>query len=220
MKDRYTIEERYRHIVDWFVRHKGHQTTELEYSSVYELLVSVILSAQCTDKRVNTITPKLFERYPDVWSMADAEYGDVFELIRSVSYPNSKTRYLVDSAKMIMERFGGRIPDDVDELQTLPGVGRKTANVVASVAFGQPRMPVDTHIFRVARRLGISDGNTPRKVENDLTSHIPSKYIADAHHWLLLHGRYVCKARTPLCSECGIAEWCRYFDKKNNKIAE
>lgn len=220
MKRKYTINERYRHIVDWFVRHKGHQTTELEYASDFELLVAVILSAQCTDKRVNTVTPKLFERYPDVRSMASADYGDVFKLIQSVSYPNSKARYLVDSARTIVQCFGGRIPERVEELQQLPGVGRKTANVVASVVFGQPRMPVDTHIFRVARRIGLSDGNTPLKVENDLTSHIPTEYIADAHHWLLLHGRYVCKARTPLCTECGIAEWCQYFGETSSKTAE
>lgn len=220
MKRKYTINERYKHIVDWFVENRGHQTTELKYASDFELLMAVILSAQCTDKRVNTVTPKLFERYPDVRSMASADYGDVFKLIQSVSYPNSKARYLVDSARTIVQCFGGRIPERVEELQQLPGVGRKTANVIASVVFGQPRMPVDTHIFRVARRIGLSDGNTPLKVEIELTSHIPTEYIADAHHWLLLHGRYVCKARTPLCTECGIAEWCRYFGKTNSKTAE
>ena len=206
-----TLKRRYKYIIDWFEENKGRQETELIYGSEFQLLVAVILSAQCTDKRVNLITPRLFEQFPDAKTMASASYDDVFELIKSVSYPNSKSKYLVDSARMIIGDFGGEIPTATDQLQKMPGVGRKTANVIASVLFNQPKMAVDTHVFRVARRLGLSEGKTPLKVEEDLTKHIAKRHIANAHHWLILHGRYVCLARKPKCEECQISIWCRYF---------
>lgn len=207
---RLTLKQRYRHIIDWFVANKGIQQTELAYANDFQLLVAVILSAQCTDKRVNIVTPALFEKYPDVLTMAKARYEDVLELIKSISYPNSKSRYLVDTARQLIEDFGGRVPESIDKMMMLPGVGRKTANVIASVLYKQPRMAVDTHVFRVSRRLGLSEGKTPLQVETDLTANIPKQYIADAHHWLILHGRYVCQARRPHCEECGIYDWCRY----------
>lgn len=206
-----TLKQRYKYIIDWFDKNKGQQETELDYGNDFQLLVSVILSAQCTDKRVNMVTPKLFEQFGDAEAMSRATYDEVFELIGSVTYPNSKSKYLVDSARMILEDFGGKIPASVDELQRLPGVGRKTANVIASVLFNQPRMAVDTHVFRVSRRLGLSEGTTPLQVERDLVANIPKHHIANAHHWLILHGRYVCQARKPKCDECGISPWCKHF---------
>ncbi len=206
-----TLKQRYKYIIDWFDKNKGKQETELDYGNDFQLLVSVILSAQCTDKRVNMVTPKLFEQFGDAEAMSRATYDEVFELIGSVTYPNSKSKYLVDSARMILEDFGGKIPMSVDELQRLPGVGRKTANVIASVLFNQPKMAVDTHVFRVSRRLGLSEGTTPLQVERDLMANIPKHHIANAHHWLILHGRYVCQARKPKCDECGISPWCKHF---------
>lgn len=205
------LKQRYKHIIDWFLENKGVQETELSYENDFQLLVAVILSAQCTDKRVNIVTPTLFAKYPDARSMAKASYEDVFEQIKSISYPNSKSRYLVDMSRSLIADFGGRVPESTDEMQKLAGVGRKTANVIASVLYSQPKMAVDTHVFRVARRLGLSKGKTPLQVETDLTDNIPQKYISHAHHWLILHGRYVCQARNPKCEECGIAQWCEHF---------
>lgn len=185
-------------------------TTELEFGSVFHLLVAVILSAQCTDKRVNMITPALFERYPDVKSMAEAESEEVYEYIKSVSYPNSKSQHLVNMARILLSDFNGEVPDTMDKLMKLPGVGRKTANVIQAVAFGRSVIAVDTHVFRVSHRLGLVTRNadTPLKVEKELMNNIPSEYAADAHHWLLLHGRYICTSRAPHCDKCPFDSFC------------
>lgn len=185
-------------------------TTELEYGSVFQLLVAVILSAQCTDKRVNMITPALFERYPDAKSMAEAEPDEVFEYVRSVSYPNSKARHLVEMARMVVTVYGGDVPQSFDDLLKLPGVGRKTANVIQAVAYGRSAIAVDTHVFRVSRRLGLvpASCDTPLKVERELLKNIPPDMAADAHHWLLLHGRYVCTSRAPHCDKCQFSTFC------------
>ena len=185
-------------------------TTELEYGSVFQLLVAVILSAQCTDKRVNMITPALFERYPDAKSMAEAEPDEVLEYVRSVSYPNSKARHLVEMARMVVTVYGGDVPQSFDDLLKLPGVGRKTANVIQAVAYGRSAIVVDTHVFRVSRRLGLvpASCDTPLKVERELLKNIPPDMAADAHHWLLLHGRYVCTSRAPHCDKCQFYTFC------------
>ena len=185
-------------------------TTELDFGSTFQLLVAVVLSAQCTDKRINQVTPDLFAHYPDAQSMAKAEEEDIFEWIRSVSYPNAKAKHLVEMARVLMEKFNGEVPSTLDELLTLPGVGRKTANVIQSVAFGKATLAVDTHVFRVAHRLGLvsKSDNTPYKVEMALTKYIPEEDIPNAHHWLLLHGRYVCTARKPHCEKCEIEKYC------------
>lgn len=185
-------------------------TTELEYGSVFQLLVAVILSAQCTDKRVNMITPALFERYPDAKSMAEAEPDEVLEYVRSVSYPNSKARHLVEMARMVVTVYGGDVPQSFDDLLKLPGVGRKTANVIQAVAYGRSAIAVDTHVFRVSRRLGLvpASCDTPLKVERELFKNIPPDMAADAHHWLLLHGRYVCTSRAPHCDKCQFSTFC------------
>lgn len=189
--------------------------TELEYGTPYELIVAVILSAQCTDKRVNLITPEFYTRFPDAYSLAEAELEQVFELIKSCSYPNNKAKHLLGMARMLIERFNGIVPDTMEELQQLPGVGRKTANVVLSVAFQKPAMAVDTHVFRVAARIGLtSKARNPYETEMQLIKHIPEEMIPLAHHWLILHGRYVCKARKPACSQCGITHLCAYFERK------
>ena len=189
--------------------------TELVYNSPYQLLVAVILSAQCTDKRVNMLTPAFFERFPDAESLASADDAEVFALIRSCSYPNNKTRNLIGMARMLINEFGGVVPSSVDELQKLPGVGRKTANVIASVVFDQPAMAVDTHVFRVADRIGLTTrAKHPLDAERQLVRHLPPDIIPKAHHWLILHGRHVCKARTPLCHQCGITHFCRWFEKQ------
>lgn len=186
--------------------------TELHYESPFELLVAVILSAQCTDKRVNMITPRLFKQYPTAEVMARAEVEDIFELIRSVSYPNAKAKYLVATSKLLVEHFCGEVPESREELMKLPGVGRKTANVIASVIYGRPTMAVDTHVFRVANRIGLTtNSKTPLETELTLVRYIPESLIPKAHHWLILHGRYVCVARKPHCSECGLAPYCRYY---------
>ena len=182
--------------------------TELDYGTPFELLVATILSAQCTDKRVNLVTPALFKRFPDATSMAQASVGEVYELIKSVSYPNNKAKHLVGMAFMVVHNFGGVVPEYPDELQKLPGVGRKTANVVASVVFKKAVIAVDTHVFRVSHRLGLSQGKTPEKVERDLNTIIPPHLLGVAHHWLILHGRYVCTARKPFCDKCGLRVWC------------
>lgn len=203
-------EERYENVLAHFREEMPEVTTELEFGSVFQLLVAVILSAQCTDKRVNLVTPELFRHYPDARSMAQAEADEVLEYVKSVSYPNSKARHLVEMARMLMERFDGEVPNDMNLLLELPGVGRKTANVMQAVAFGQSAMPVDTHVFRVSHRLGLvsKTDNTPFKVEQTLKKHIPSGEVSLAHHWLLLHGRYICTARKPHCERCPFAGFC------------
>lgn len=189
--------------------------TELHYSSPYELLVAVILSAQCTDKRVNQLTPAIFKRYPEVKDMASATPEEIFELIRSCSYPNNKSKHLVGMAQMLVNDFNSTVPSDIKELQKLPGVGRKTANVIASVVFEKPAMPVDTHVFRVAARIGLTtNSKTPLNTEKQLTRYFPEELLAIAHHWLILHGRYVCLARKPKCSKCGLKGFCRYYQQE------
>lgn len=207
-----TRKERYEAVISWFEEHVPVAETELHYESPFELLVAVILSAQCTDKRVNLITPRLFKQYPTAEVMARAEVEDIFELIRSVSYPNAKAKYLVATSKLLVERFCGEVPESREELMKLPGVGRKTANVIASVIYGRPTMAVDTHVFRVANRIGLTtNSKTPLETELTLVRYIPESLIPKAHHWLILHGRYVCVARKPHCSECGLASYCRYY---------
>jgi len=213
--------ERYRKILEYFTLNQPVAETELVYTNAYELMVSVILSAQCTDKRVNMITPPFFMRFPTVEMLAVAKQEEVFEMIRSCSYPNNKTSHLLGMAAMVVEKFKGVIPSDVDELQKLPGVGRKTANVIASVAFNQPRMAVDTHVHRVAARLGLTEGaKNPLQTELQLVKYIPEEKIAIAHHWLILHGRYICQARKPKCGDCGLSLFCKYFEmeKKNKSV--
>ncbi|MBR4788979.1 MAG: endonuclease III [Bacteroidales bacterium] len=206
-----TLNERYARILDYFRRNVGPQASELVFRNPYELIVSVILSAQCTDKRVNMVTPALFEAYPIVDAMALAAPEDLLPYIRSVSYPNNKARNLVAMANKVVKDFDGQIPTDVDEIMTLPGAGRKTANVVASLLAGAPVVAVDTHVFRVSHRLGLSRGATPYAVEQDLERHIPKEERPTAHHWLLLHGRYVCTARNPKCGQCPISSWCKQY---------
>ena len=211
-----TTKQRYQQVIEWFKSAMPVAETELHYDSPFHLLLAVILSAQCTDKRVNLITPALFERFPTPESLATASFDDVFELIRSCSYPNNKAKHLVGMAKMLIEKFGGEVPCTLEELTQLPGVGRKTANVIQSVVWGKAAMPVDTHVFRVSHRLGLVSARctTPLSVEKELIKHIPEEEIPIAHHWLILHGRYVCKSRTPLCEKCGLQNSCNYFIKK------
>lgn len=203
------IAERYAAILGYFRENVGRQESELHYSSPYELLVAVILSAQCTDKRVNLVTPALFRAYPIVDSLALATPEEVLPYIRSVSYPNNKARNLVAMARKVMRDFDGQIPVEIDDIMSLPGAGRKTANVVTSVLYDKPVIAVDTHVFRVSRRLGLSRGATPLAVEKDLERHIPPADRPAAHHWLLLHGRYICTARAPKCTSCPLASWCK-----------
>ena len=202
--------QRYEHLLDYFRRQMPEVTTELAFSSPFQLLVATMLSAQCTDKRVNEVTPALFERFPDVRRMAEAEEGEVHDYVKSVSYPNSKSRHLVQMARMVVEEFGGEIPSDPQLLVKLPGVGRKTANVVQAVAFGKPTMAVDTHVYRVSHRMGLVSrtDNTPLKVEQQLMRYIPEEDVPKAHHWLLLHGRYVCTSRAPHCEKCEFESIC------------
>ena len=208
------IKERNRGIIEWFSQHMPVAETELHYQDPYQLLVAVILSAQCTDKRVNMTTPALFERFPTAGAMAEATAEEIYPYIKSISYPNNKARNLAAMARMLMAEFNGVVPDEVEQLQRLPGVGRKTANVVASVFYHKCVMAVDTHVFRVAARIGLTVGaKTPLQTEQQLTRHIPEKLLPIAHHWLILHGRYVCMARAPKCAECGIAPWCKYGEK-------
>jgi endonuclease-3 len=211
-----TRKERYQFVLDYFQHHDPEAETELFYDNPYELLVAVILSAQCTDKRVNITTPAIFEKYPDIQSLSKASFDDLFPLIKSISYPNNKTRHLIGMAKMVMEKFNGQIPMTVDELLQLPGVGRKTANVITSVIDNQPNMAVDTHVFRVSKRIGLvpQTAATPFAVEKELIKNIPVDLIHIAHHWLILHGRYICVARTPRCEVCGLRPACNYFMTK------
>lgn len=205
-----TTDERYSNIINWFQANRPVAESELNYGNPFELLVAVILSAQCTDKRVNMTTPGLFKVFPTPLYMAQAEAEDLLPLIKSISYPNNKAKSLVGMARKLVADFGGVVPETMDELLTLPGVGRKTASVVLIVAFNKPAMPVDTHVFRVANRLGLTDNSkTPEESERVLMAHIPEHLLPIAHHWLILHGRYVCQARKPLCDECGIRSWCK-----------
>ncbi len=205
-------QERYNAILTWFQTNVPVAETELHYDNPYQLLVAVILSAQCTDKRVNMVTPALFEAFPTAEVMAETTPEVVYEYIKSVSYPNNKAKHLVGMAKMLMKDFQGEVPSDIDKLMKLPGVGRKTANVIASVVFDKPAMAVDTHVFRVANRLGLTDhSKTPLETEKELVKNIPEDLIPIAHHWLILHGRYTCLARKPKCESCGLQPWCQYF---------
>jgi endonuclease-3 len=209
------MKKHYADIIGWFEQNMPVALPELHFDNPWQLLVAVMLSAQCTDKRVNMVTPALFEAFPTPAAMAAASFEDVIPFVKSVSYPNSKAQHLLDAARMIVNDYGGQIPDDRDELQKLPGVGRKTANVVTSVLWDNPVIAVDTHVFRVSHRLGLSNGTTPLAVEKDLTANIPEEKRPIAHHWLILHGRYVCKAIKPLCGECGLKPFCSEY-KKNN----
>ncbi|MBO5563165.1 MAG: endonuclease III [Bacteroidales bacterium] len=206
-----TRKERSAAVIGWFAENRPVAETELQYENTFQLLVAVILSAQCTDRRVNLVTPPLFRAFPTPQAMAEASFEELFPFVRSVSYPNSKTRHLIDMSRKLLSDFGGEVPSDIDALMSLPGVGRKTANVIASVVYDKPVIAVDTHVFRVSRRIGLSDGKTPYEVEQDLERHIPVQRRAKAHHWLILHGRYTCTARSPKCSDCPLTQWCRAF---------
>ena len=207
--------ERFEHILGWFEANMPVAESELVYSNPYELLVAVMLSAQCTDKRVNVVTPALCEAYPTPEALAAATSDEVFEYVKSVSYPRSKAEHLVEMAQRLVNVYDSQVPDNIEDLQTLQGVGRKTANVVCAVIWNQPTMAVDTHIFRVSERIGLTtNSKNPLQTEKQLVRYIPEEVIPKAHHWLLLHGRYVCQARKPRCEECGIKEYCRYYEKK------
>lgn len=213
-----TTKERYEGIIEWFSQHMSSAESELNYRNPFELLVAVILSAQCTDKRVNLITPALFEAYPTAERMAEASVEEIYALIKSVSYPNNKAKHLAGMARMLVAEFGGEVPSSREELQRLPGVGRKTANVVGAVIWQQEVMPVDTHVFRVANRIGLTNrSKTPLQTELTLEKQIPKALLPVAHHWLILHGRYVCTARSPKCAECGIAPWCKSAPKRESE---
>jgi len=213
-----TKKERYEHIITYFEEHMPVAETELTYKDPFSLLVAVILSAQCTDKRVNLITPPLLEKFPDPQSMSIAKQEEIFDYIKSCSYPNNKARHLLGMASMLVERFGGEVPSSLSELQKLPGVGRKTANVIASVVFQLPTMAVDTHVFRVAARLGLTTrAKTPLEAEKQLVKYFPEDLIPKAHHWLILHGRYVCQARNPRCDSCGLRQMCIYYSKRSRE---
>ena len=207
--------ERFEHILAWFEANMPVAESELNYSNPFELLVAVMLSAQCTDKRVNMVTPTLFAAYPTPDALAQATSDEVFQYIKSVSYPRSKAEHLVQMAQRLVEYYGSQVPDNIDDLQTLSGVGRKTANVVCAVIWNQPTMAVDTHIFRISERLGLTtNSKNPLQTERQLVKYIPQEIIPKAHHWLLLHGRYVCQARKPKCEQCGLQSFCRHFQKK------
>jgi endonuclease-3 len=209
-----TLAERYKMVLDWFETHDASPQTELHYRNPYELLVAVILSAQCTDKRVNMVTPALFKRFPDVHALSDSDEKEIFSYIKSISYPNAKSKHLLGMAKMLVDSFSGNVPSEVSQLIKLPGVGRKTANVIVSVVFDQPAMAVDTHVFRVSNRIGLTRASkNPLQTEKTLLKYIPREKVARAHHWIILHGRYVCMARKPACGACGIKQWCRYYSK-------
>jgi endonuclease-3 len=216
-----TRKERFQFVLDYFSKHNPDAETELSYDSPYQLLVAVILSAQCTDKRVNMTTPAIFERYPDPQSLAKASFDELFPLVRSISYPNNKTKHLIGMAGMLVDKFHGEVPLTVEELVQLPGVGRKTANVITSVVDNQPNMAVDTHVFRVSARIGLTvNAKTPLATEKQLLQFIPKDLVYIAHHWLILHGRYICVARTPKCEQCGLRPVCKYYQKNLKKIVE
>ncbi len=210
-----TKKERYAGIIDYFLQNNPNAATELHYHDPFELLVAVILSAQCTDKRVNMITPDLLQAFPDARRMSETTEDEIFEYIKSVSYPRNKAKHLLGMAQRLVDEYGGEVPEDYDALLSLPGVGRKTANVMASVIWNKPKMAVDTHVFRVSNRIGLTNNSrTPLETERELTKNIPEEYIPLAHHWLILHGRYVCVARNPKCDACGIAQYCKSFAPK------
>ena len=210
-----TQKERFKFVIDYFQKHSPQAETELIYDNPYELLVAVILSAQCTDKRINMTTPAIFEKYPDVQALSKASFDELFPFIKSISYPNNKTKHLIGMANKVVEEFNGNIPMTVEELMQLPGVGRKTANVITSVIDKQPNMAVDTHVFRVSKRIGLvpQTASTPLAVEKELIKNIPTEFIHKAHHWLILHGRYVCVARIPKCEQCGVRPACKYYQQ-------
>ena len=208
-----TIKERYEGILEYFNEAQPNPETELQHHNPFQLLVAVMLSAQCTDKRANIVTPPLFEAYPTPQAMAAASVEDILEYVKSVSYPNSKAAHLRQMAQKLVEEYNGQVPDNMKDLTSLPGVGRKTANVVMGAAFGKATIPVDTHVYRVSHRLGLSQGKTPNDVEKDLSRHIPAELRFKAHHWILLHGRYVCKALRPDCLNCGIQQYCKQYSK-------
>jgi endonuclease-3 len=210
--------ERFLHFIDHFTKNFPEPETELRYENPFHLLIAVILSAQCTDKRINMVTPALFKEYPTPDMLAVAAPEEVYPLIKSVTYPNNKTRHLINMANMLVDKFNSRVPERVEDLQKLPGVGRKTAHVIASVIYNQPVLAVDTHVFRVSKRLGLVNdkASTPLAVEKQLVAHIPKSYLPRAHHWLILHGRYVCLARNPQCSSCGLTHFCKYYHKNLN----
>lgn len=210
--------DRFFHVTKWFSENMEAPQTELHYDTPFHLLIAVILSAQCTDKRVNIHTPLIFERFPDPSDLASASFEEVFELIKSISFPNNKARHLIGMAQKLVSDFGGEVPSETELLETLPGVGRKTANVIASVIYDKPVIAVDTHVFRVSRRIGLSDGKTVEAVEKDLTEGFAPELRPRAHHWLILHGRYTCTARRPKCTECGLREWCREYITENTMI--
>lgn len=212
-----TKKQRYLFVINYFLEHNPHAETELIYDNPFQLLVAVILSAQCTDKRVNQTTPELFQRFPNAKRMSEAEFDELFPYIKSISYPNNKAKHLIGMAKMLMEEFQGQVPMTVNELVRLPGVGRKTANVITSVIDNQPNMAVDTHVFRVSARIGLTaNAKTPLAAENQLVKNLPKEYVHLAHHWLILHGRYICVARTPKCSICGLKDACKFYNKANS----
>lgn len=216
-----TRKDRYQFVIDYFRLVRPEAETELNFENTYQLLVAVILSAQCTDKRVNLTTPALFKKYPSLEKLADAHYEDVFELIKSISFPGNKSRHLIGMAQMVRERFGGQIPMTVEELVQLPGVGRKTANVITSVVDNQPNMAVDTHVFRVSARIGLTvNAKTPLAAEKQLIKYVPAELVYIFHHWLILHGRYVCIARRPKCAECGLKPVCKFFQKLSEEEKE
>jgi len=210
-----TRKERYQFVLNYFQENTPDAETELIFDSPYQLLVAVILSAQCTDKRVNMTTPAVFQKYPDAYALAEAKYEELFELVRSISYPGNKSRHLIGMAKLLVEKFNGQVPMTVEELVQLPGVGRKTANVITSVIDKQPNLAVDTHVFRVSARIGLTiNAKTPLATEKQLLQHIPTELVHKAHHWLILHGRYICLARNPKCGECGLRSICIYYKKE------
>lgn len=215
-----TRKERYDNILRWFKENNPNPETELNYTDAYQLIVAVILSAQCTDKRVNLVTPALFDVFPTVEALAASTPDDIFQYIKSISYPNNKAKHLHGMANAVVSDFNGCVPEKQEELVKLPGVGRKTANVVASVFFDVPAIAVDTHVFRVSRRIGLvpQTSNTPEKVESGLTKYIPKELWSKAHHWLILHGRYVCLARSPLCAQCGISEYCLHYSRSKKQL--
>ena len=215
-----TKQDRYKNFVEYFSKQQPNPVTELHYGNPFQLLIAVILSAQCTDKRINQVTPALFERFPTPQALADASVDEVFNYIRSVSYPNNKAKHLVGMAKILVDTFHGEVPADIDDLQKMPGVGRKTANVIASVVFDAPAIAVDTHVFRVSARIGLTNNaRTPLAVEKQLVKYLPEDILGVAHHWLILHGRYICLARSPKCEQCPISWFCKYYEQTHTETA-